>query len=440
MNFNDYDGEARPLREYIADYIDGGGGIIYIYSGRCGKRGLRDLEGILGAESESTYGPNKAALICRDDYFEGNTFDIDGLLKAGEDELNRLYMQGCNSSLIYIDIDHTYDLADRDELRSIFNKIRDELIAKNIKVIFRYTMRNIKPSYYSTLLMEHEIIFMERGDELKAHTPAELFDQLLGNAWHGCARCNTYEKGIKRIEHLKALGDIMEGAIHDINNLLSTIAGYVQLSLSIGQYSEVMKYLDIINKTALDGRNAVDNIKGYIRGSSNDGKSYYSFDEIVNRCIVMTKYKFKSSVIKDGKDLAIDISLNSNAMIYGNEYELRHSLINIIFNGVDSMGDSGVLTIRTYDRDGRAIIEIADTGKGIADGDISRVFEPYYTTKGSTGTGLGLNLVKNMVENHDGYIEVVSKLDKGTKFILSFPIAEIGDETDTDTKKNLWGA
>ena len=88
------------------------------------------------------------------------------------------------------------------------------------------------------------------------------------------------------------------------------------------------------------------------------------------------------------------------------------------------MEDGGILTIRTYDIKDQVVLEIADTGVGIKEEIINKIFDPYFTTKGSNGTGLGLNIVKRMVNNHNGQIHVNSKLGKGTQFTIYFPIVE----------------
>ena len=340
VNFNNHKKEAKPLKDYISNHIAAGGGIIYVYSRKDGEQSLENLKEVLKQEIESIYNPHKIVVMCKDDYLKENRLDVDGLLEEGRKELDRLDESGCRSNLVYVDIDRIYNAIGGDELQSIYNRIKAVSLIRNIRFIFRYMMECIELDYENTLLTDYELLLIEKGNDIKRCTPAELIHQSLIRICKECYCDRICDKEIKRIEHLKALGDIMEGAVHDINNLLSTIAGYVQLSLAMDERPEIMKYLDIINKTALDGRNTIDNIKSYIRGSSSNSKAYYSFDDIVNKCIVMTKYKFKTSAIKENKDLEIDISLNSNALIYGNEYEIRHSLLNIIFNGIDAMGDS----------------------------------------------------------------------------------------------------
>jgi len=102
---------------------------------------------------------------------------------------------------------------------------------------------------------------------------------------------------------------------------------------------------------------------------------------------------------------------------------LRSALTNLIINGLQAMdGNGGSLSIvlASEDEGRRARIEVTDTGRGIAAEDISKVFEPYYSTK-ETGTGLGLAIVRKAVDDHHGSISVKSKVGAGTTFTITLP-------------------
>ena len=102
---------------------------------------------------------------------------------------------------------------------------------------------------------------------------------------------------------------------------------------------------------------------------------------------------------------------------------LRSALTNLIINGLQAMDGSGgkLSVVLSSESDGlRARIDVIDSGRGIAPGDISKVFEPYYSTK-ETGTGLGLAIVKKAIDDHDGTISVKSKIGEGTTFTITLP-------------------
>uniref|UniRef100_UPI00119E5896 sensor histidine kinase n=2 Tax=Bacillales TaxID=1385 RepID=UPI00119E5896 len=96
-------------------------------------------------------------------------------------------------------------------------------------------------------------------------------------------------------------------------------------------------------------------------------------------------------------------------------------LINLIRNSFQAMDQAGVVKLSMLTAGGKAIIEVEDTGKGIAEEDLPKIFDPFYTTK-EEGTGLGLSLCQKIVEDHGGKIMVHSQLNVGTVFTLTFPI------------------
>jgi len=110
---------------------------------------------------------------------------------------------------------------------------------------------------------------------------------------------------------------------------------------------------------------------------------------------------------------------------------LHSALTNLIINGLQAMDGSGgkiAVALSSEDEGRRVRIEVTDTGRGIAPEDISKVFEPYYSTK-ETGTGLGLAIVKKAVEDHHGTITVKSKVGDGTTFTITLPV-RTGSDSD----------
>lgn len=200
-----------------------------------------------------------------------------------------------------------------------------------------------------------------------------------------------------------------------------SILGHAQYCQEINDINEINKCLEIIARLALDGSNITKRIKSNFKGSIEAPKDIYKFDYIVKNCIDMIKHKFKTLVLDETNNLTLEVSLNSQQYIYADEYDMRHSIINIIQNGIEAMEDKGILTIKTYDEGDKIVLEISDTGCGIDDKIINKVFNPYFTTKGSKGTGLGLSIAKKIFEEHGGQIFVESKLGDGTKFTIYFP-------------------
>jgi CheY-like chemotaxis protein/anti-sigma regulatory factor (Ser/Thr protein kinase) len=101
--------------------------------------------------------------------------------------------------------------------------------------------------------------------------------------------------------------------------------------------------------------------------------------------------------------------------------EVREVLTNLIFNACDAMPQGGVIVLRTRDDDGEVRIEVSDTGTGMTTEQLARCLEPFYSTKGERGTGLGLSVAYGIIHRHSGRIEIQSELGKGTTFSLVLP-------------------
>ncbi|GHV75749.1 hypothetical protein AGMMS49942_05700 [Spirochaetia bacterium] len=102
---------------------------------------------------------------------------------------------------------------------------------------------------------------------------------------------------------------------------------------------------------------------------------------------------------------------------------MKQALLNLIKNAQAAMTGGGTLTIKTALRDGQIDIQVRDTGAGISEGNIAKIFEPYFTTK-KTGSGLGLTLVFKIVREHQGEITVKSKEGEGARFTITLPIPQ----------------
>jgi len=102
---------------------------------------------------------------------------------------------------------------------------------------------------------------------------------------------------------------------------------------------------------------------------------------------------------------------------------LHRALENLVLNAMDAMPSGGTLTLRTSQKDGRAHLEVADTGEGLAKEECERLFTPYYTTK-RHGTGLGLAIVQSVVSDHAGTVTVASVPGHGTTFRIELPVEQ----------------
>ncbi|WP_461834187.1 PAS domain S-box protein [Desulfothermus sp.] len=248
-----------------------------------------------------------------------------------------------------------------------------------------------------------------------------------------------------RLERLNTMSQISAGIAHDFNNLLATIITNLTLlkkRLNVG--SSEAEILDRMEKTVVDARNLT---KQLILLSTEFKPDKKNID-------YREKIKSLPRLILAGTSITTEFHIDEDLnYIIGDETQIDQVIQNLIINAKDAMESGGKITIRaenvTLKKDeikeltpGEYVrISIKDEGPGIDEKMIPKIFEPYYSTK-KGGTGLGLYVVKNIIKNHDGHIEVISKKGKGTEFILYFPAIkeETIDVTTKDSKEeNLSG-
>jgi CheY-like chemotaxis protein len=137
----------------------------------------------------------------------------------------------------------------------------------------------------------------------------------------------------------------------------------------------------------------------------------------------MTRPRWKDRAEADNIYIRLNLHINSNALVRGDESELREVLVNMVFNAVDAMPAGGTLTLATNENEEHVIISVSDTGCGMTPEVRSRIFDPFFTTKGKAGNGLGLAVSYGIILRHEGTIEVVSATGSGSTFNIKLPVA-----------------
>jgi signal transduction histidine kinase/ActR/RegA family two-component response regulator len=229
-------------------------------------------------------------------------------------------------------------------------------------------------------------------------------------------------------ERLRALGQMASGIAHDINNAISPIAIYTESLLEHeSQLSDrARRYLGTIQQAIEDVANTVARMREFYRERTPQlTLERVSLNRAVRQIVDLTRPRW--SDLPQQRGLMIDLKMElveGLPDIMGAENEVRDALTNLIFNAVDAMPSGGTLSLRTRRTEGPgedyAIVEVSDTGVGMDEETKRRCLEPFYTTKGERGTGLGLAMVYGMVQRHSADIEVESMPGVGTTVRLSF--------------------
>jgi len=232
-----------------------------------------------------------------------------------------------------------------------------------------------------------------------------------------------------QMEKLSALGELASGVAHDFNNTLAGILGRAQLLQRLDDPEKVRRGLEIIIKTAEDGAKTVKRIQDFARQRRDHNFELVSIDQILLDASEITRPRWKNCAEASNIHITLNLNIGSNAMVMGDDSELREVLVNMVFNAIDAMPEGGTLSLTTRTAGESVIITIIDTGVGMYPEVRSKIFDPFFTTKGKTGLGLGLAVSFGIIRRHSGNIEVESQYGKGTEFRITLPVARMGEQS-----------
>jgi signal transduction histidine kinase/ActR/RegA family two-component response regulator len=233
-------------------------------------------------------------------------------------------------------------------------------------------------------------------------------------------------------ERLRALGQLASGIAHDINNALSPVAGFAELLLISEPGLSPMsgRYLQHIRTAAEDIGHIVSRLREFYRQRDDaDELAHIDVNQIVKQAIDLTRPRWKD--ISQQQGIHINVVMNCQEHLpplLGLESEVREALTNLVFNAVDAVANEGTIKISTRVRNSsertssELIIEVQDNGMGMDVETRKRCLEPFFSTKGVHGTGLGLAMVYGIMERHEGWIEIESERGQGTTMRLVFPV------------------
>lgn len=235
----------------------------------------------------------------------------------------------------------------------------------------------------------------------------------------------TQEQVVQQ-ERLKALGQMVSGIAHDFNNVLIPIVGWPEYLLTVpgalDNRADLIWKLERIFTAAKDAREIIRRLREFYHPEVLFEESPLVARELVEKVISLTEPAWKAQAQAQGKAICMESVFHANPTFPGNESALREALINLVLNAVDSIQKSGVIRFEVSEAEGWVILRVADTGCGMGEEARRRCFEPFFSTKGAHGTGLGLSLCHGIMERHGGSITVESSIEEGTTFTLRLPL------------------
>jgi PAS domain S-box-containing protein len=272
-----------------------------------------------------------------------------------------------------------------------------------------------------------ELLVKERTEELataneelsstneELHSQREELELVLLNLQ------NT-QKQLIQAEKMASLGVLASGIAHEINNPLNFIQGgvfgieqYIEENLTEHK-EELSPLLEGINTGIIRAANIVTSLNHYSR--KNDlKKDECDIHSIIDNCFV---------ILRNQTVNRIEIEKNYTTELYkllGNEGKLHQVMLNILSNAIQAIDNKGIVSVNTRIVESNLVVIITDTGCGVADENLPKIMDPFFTTKDpGKGTGLGLSITYNILEEHSGSIDFQSSVGKGTKVLIKLPI------------------
>lgn len=245
-------------------------------------------------------------------------------------------------------------------------------------------------------------------------------------------RTMSIKKDLSRLvqeDKMISLGKMVASVAHEINNPIGSIINfnkYILRSIEKGvpdgnELEEFKTYLELSIREAQRSGMIVNNLLTFSRQQPMETKRI-DLSELFDRIVALTGHKMELSDIRCKLELE-----NENLAVLGDYTQIQQCFTNFVFNSIDAMPDGGELAIRAGENAGEQTVqvEITDTGEGIPEENIDRIFEPFFSTKSDTsGVGLGLSMVYGIIREHRGEIKVDSVPGKGTTFVVTLPAAE----------------
>ncbi len=229
------------------------------------------------------------------------------------------------------------------------------------------------------------------------------------------------ESQLSQAEKLSSIGLLAAGVAHEVNTPLAVISSYAQmLGKQLQSDPKKSEVLEKITRQTFRASEIVNSLLNFSRTSGTEFAEV-NVNKIIQDTLTLLEHQFKTGRVKVVHNLAPDLPA-----VYGNAGKLQQVFLNLFLNAKDAMPSGGTLRVDTTNGTGVNVL-ISDTGAGIAQEHLDRIYDPFFTTKnsprdGKRGTGLGLSVTYGIIQEHAGKIRVESKLGTGTTFYLEFPL------------------
>ncbi len=318
---------------------------------------------------------------------------------------------------------------------SQFGYTRRQLLGMSFKDILSPlhipTLKEIGERIRSGESVQFELDVLTRRDEtIPFEFHSKIIDYQRKPAILSIARDMSVRKQIEETlihsERLSAVGEMASGVAHNFNNILQVIVGAGEAALRKLEFGEIRKSKDAITDildVSHKGADIVNRIKDFtlLEDKGTDKIRVFSIGDLIEEAVKLTRPLWKN--LLEPRKYRINYYRSPGCLVEGNPSELYEVAVNLIKNALEAMPQGGTLSISSEICNGRVRIRFVDTGKGVDEENIQRIFQPFFTTKGPQSSGLGLSSSYGLVKKHGGEIHVASTLGGGTTFTVDLPLA-----------------
>lgn len=227
-------------------------------------------------------------------------------------------------------------------------------------------------------------------------------------------------------DKLRALGELAAGVAHNLNNSLTVIQGRAQLLLMKQKNADdpASRSLEVITRAVNDSAQTLRRMLDFARRDAASTFAPIDLAELIASSVEIARPKWQNEAAARSRSINVRVENQAGVYVFGEASELREVVLNLLFNAVDAMPEGGAIEIGTRAELDGACFWVADTGSGMDEATQKRIFEPFYSTKGERGTGLGLSASHGIITRHDGRFMVASEPGEGTRIEIRLPLYE----------------
>lgn len=300
-----------------------------------------------------------------------------------------------------------------------FNTILQRLTTLESKEVF-----NLSPYELTAFSREGRSINLEFNFGASYGTSGVSGFQAIG-------RDVSLRKQMEEQERMRVLGTLASGVAHDFNNVLANVLGHAQLLEQETVDEEVRHTLQIIEHAAMDGAETVRRIQEFTGQRTVQKLDLIDVNQAINSIIELSRPRWRDDAQSKGMNIEIICDLQQLVpKVNGKAAELREVLVNLLNNAIDAFPhEGGRITFRTKLEREKVVIQVSDNGHGMPPEVRRHIFEPFYTTKGVRGTGLGLSVAYGIISRYKGTITCDSTPGIGTTFTIRLPAVITKTET-----------